>query len=237
MSSDLDGMGMPSFGGDPQQMPQGGQMDSGLDGNMGDGGQDELSLDNIQNQDVDNEDMENSFDGGENGNDGAEDESYENDFDAGVEADEDDDPEKYLQQLTGKLCAKLKKFNDDKPEPDAGMCKYIAGMVLAQCTKGLDEKDKDEILSKLTKGGDNHYEEQDEDDSFDDNYGEDDSMDYDANEGGDESENGGEMNESRMILERVIQNVKDDISNKKAKGKTNKRSSYKIKPYATPRFR
>lgn len=227
MTPDLEGMDMPSFG----NGPQGGQADSGLGGGMGGDGGGELSMDNLDKESgEEGPDTDGSFGPDENGNNGAEDENYGNDFDAGVEADEEEDPEKYLQQLTGKLCAKLKKYNDEKPEPDAGMCKYIAGMVLAQCTKGLDGKEKDEILSKLTKGGDKHDDEPDEDDSFDDSRDDEDSMDY----GGDE---GGEMNESRKILERVIQNVKNDISDKKPKGQTNKRRSYKTKPYETPLFR
>ena len=38
---------------------------------------------------------------------------FDTNFDAGVQADEESDPEKYIQQLTGKLCTTLDKFNED----------------------------------------------------------------------------------------------------------------------------
>lgn len=219
--------GMPSFDEMPQQQPIGQQPDMGMENGGGDinnmlgGGENEPQ-----------DDDENfSQDGG--------DENFDNDFDAGVEANEDDDPEKYLQQLTGKLCDKLKKFNDKKPKPDAGMCKYIAGMVLAQCVKGLDEDEKDEILSKLTKDSEDgdDYENDNQDESNVKNNNEDE--DFDNETGNDDFENednSNDLNEAKKIVERIVQNVKNDIVNKKPKGMSNKRKSYKMTPYMAPDF-
>lgn len=219
MPTDFDGGGMPSFN-DVEQEPQlDGPTDGGIDmsgGNM-EGGI----------QEPENGQSENGF-GPEPDNDsGSEEENYGNDFDAGVGADENEDPEKYLQQLTGKLCAKLKKYNDEKPEPDAGMCKYIAGMVLAQCTKGLDEKEKDEILSKLTKSDDGEDTDNEQDKSNNEN-------DFDAEV---PEQTNDSLNEERKIVERIVQNMKNDFTDKKPKGISNKRKSYRMTPYMTPEFK
>ena len=45
-------------------------------------------------------------------------------FDAGVQADEDEDPEKYIQQLAGKLGTTLRKYTEDKGEPDFDLEKF-----------------------------------------------------------------------------------------------------------------
>lgn len=70
-------------------------------------------------------------------------------FDAGVEADEDTDPKKYIQQLTGKLSQSLNSFNNENGEPDTELGKYVLGMLIKQGTKGMDEKDKKEIIKKI----------------------------------------------------------------------------------------
>lgn len=88
----------------------------------------------------------------DNGDDGN---KYDADFDAGVKADEDEDPKTYIQQLTGKLSQSLRKYNDSLPKPDSDLCKYVAGMINKQASKGLSEKDVTEILSKVKIGNDN----------------------------------------------------------------------------------
>lgn len=75
---------------------------------------------------------------------------FDTDFDAGVEADEEEDPKKYIQQLTGKLSQSLRKYNSDQAEPDADLNKYVAGMVVKQAVEGLSEKERNEILKKVT---------------------------------------------------------------------------------------
>ena len=82
--------------------------------------------------------------------DGAGDEAnqFDHNFDAGVEADENADPQKYIQQLTGKLSQTLNKDNDENG-PDAGICKYVASMIVTATCKNLDEKAKKEIIDKI----------------------------------------------------------------------------------------
>jgi hypothetical protein len=80
-------------------------------------------------------------------------------FDPGVEANEETDPQKFIQQLTGKLSQSLKKYNDENPDDEDGLNKYVAGMVATQAAKGLTEPEKNEIIKKINTG------DTDEDDS------------------------------------------------------------------------
>lgn len=79
---------------------------------------------------------------------------FDTNFDAGVDADENTDPKKYIQQLTGKLSQSLRKYNENLPQPEADLCKYVAGMILKQTTEGLTDGDKKEIVDKMNGGGD-----------------------------------------------------------------------------------
>ena len=92
-------------------------------------------------------DMENTQEMPENGSDMGSD--FDSNFDAGVEADEDTDPKKYIQQLTGKLSQTLNTYNNENGEPDTELGKYVLGMLVKQGTKGMDEKDKKEIIKKI----------------------------------------------------------------------------------------
>lgn len=92
-------------------------------------------------------DMGNASEMPENGS-GA-DSEFDTNFDAGVEADEDTDPKKYIQQLTGKLSQTLNTYNNENGEPDTELGKYVLGMLVKQGTKGMDEKDKKEIIKKI----------------------------------------------------------------------------------------
>ena len=78
---------------------------------------------------------------------------FDTNFDAGVDADENTDPKKYIQQLTGKLSQSLRKYNENLPQPEADLCKYVAGMILKQTTEGLTDGDKKEIVDKMNGGG------------------------------------------------------------------------------------
>lgn len=73
---------------------------------------------------------------------------FDTNFDAGVEADEDSDPKKYIQQLTGKLSQSLNSFNNEQGE-DAGLCKYVAAMIIKATCKFLDDKAKKELIEKI----------------------------------------------------------------------------------------
>jgi len=73
---------------------------------------------------------------------------FDTNFDAGVEADEDSDPKRYIQQLTGKLSQSINSFNSEQG-PDAGLCKYVASMIIAATCKNLDDKQKKELIEKI----------------------------------------------------------------------------------------
>ena len=77
--------------------------------------------------------------------------NYGADFDAGVEANEEEDPKKYIQQLTGKLSQSLRKYNENLPQPDAELSKYVAGMIIKQAIEGLSQEDVADIMDKVEK--------------------------------------------------------------------------------------
>lgn len=74
---------------------------------------------------------------------------FDSNFDAGVEADEETDPKRFIQQLTGKLSQSLNSYNNENGEPDTELGKYVLGMLVKQGVKGMDEKDKKEIIKKI----------------------------------------------------------------------------------------
>ena len=76
-------------------------------------------------------------------------------FDAGVEADEDEDPEKYIQQLAGKLGTTLRKYTEDKGEPDFDLEKFaINSVISATHTAEMDAEDQKDIIKKIKSSGD-----------------------------------------------------------------------------------
>lgn len=95
-----------------------------------------------------------------NGSDDIEQNQFDTNFDAGVDADENEDPKKYIQQLTGKLSQTLRNYNENLPQPDVDLNKYVAGMINKQATNGLNDNDIKEIMDKLNS---------DEEMSIDDN--------------------------------------------------------------------
>jgi len=149
---------------------------------------------------------------------------FDTNFDAGVEADEDNDPEKYIQQLTGKLCTTLDKFNEDRPTPDTSLNKYVAGMVISQCVKGLSEKEKNAILKKLTDT--EEKEEEPTQTEAPEQTGEEEEV--ATVQQNTEQEATPEMNEERMV-ERIMADIKRETENKPSKHNTQK--SYKTSPY------
>ena len=75
-------------------------------------------------------------------------------FDAGVEADEDEDPEKFIQQLAGKLGTSLRKYNDERGEPDFDLEKYaINSVISATHTAEMEEEDQKDIIKKVKMSG------------------------------------------------------------------------------------
>lgn len=107
---------------------------------------------------------------------------FDTNFDAGVEADEDSDPKRYIQQLTGKLSQSINSFNSEQG-PDAGLCKYVASMIIAATCKNLDEKQKKELIEKINSAQDNSVE--DSEDSGETNEMGDEEMPMDNMGGGD----------------------------------------------------
>ena len=73
-------------------------------------------------------------------------------FNADVEADVDSDPKKYLQQLTGKLSQELRNYNNNQPNQDTELNKYIAGMIIPQAAKSMTDDDKSEVIKKIKQG-------------------------------------------------------------------------------------
>jgi hypothetical protein len=73
-------------------------------------------------------------------------------FDAGINVDSNADPKKYIQQLSGKLSQELRKYNQEQPQPDTELNKYVAGMIIPQASQGMTDQDKEEVINKLEKG-------------------------------------------------------------------------------------
>ena len=115
-------------------MPMGGEQMPPMDASTGMPGEEEMPPMDAQMLPAENEGMSTDFD---------------TNFDAGVEADEETDPKKYIQQLTGKLSQTLNSYNNENGEPDTELGKYVLGMLVKQGTKGMDEKDKKEIIKKI----------------------------------------------------------------------------------------
>jgi len=93
--------------------------------------------------------------GGDSSDDFGDDKPFDDEpFEAGVEADEDTDPEKYIQQLAGKLGTSLRKFNDERGQPDFDLEKYaINSVVSASHTSEMDEEDQKDIIRKIKTSG------------------------------------------------------------------------------------
>ena len=115
-------------------MPMGGEPMPPMDASAGMPNEEEMPPMDSQMLPAENESMPTDFD---------------SNFDAGVEADEESDPKKYIQQLTGKLSQSLNSYNNENGEPDTELGKYVLGMLVKQGTKGMDEKDKKEIIKKI----------------------------------------------------------------------------------------
>ncbi len=105
--------------------------------------------------DDDLSDFEDLGDEGDFGDEGGDDKPFNDEpFDAGVEADEDEDPEKYIQQLSGKLGTTLRKYTEDKGEPDFELEKFaINSVISATNSSDMDEEDQKDIINKIKNSG------------------------------------------------------------------------------------
>lgn len=104
-----------------------------------------MGMENDGEEDIMGGDMPNEM----NGDDTQMPSEFDSNFDAGVEADEETDPKRFIQQLTGKLSQSLNSYNNENGEPDTELGKYVLGMLVKQGVKGMDEKDKKEIIKKI----------------------------------------------------------------------------------------
>ena len=114
---------------------------------------DEESLDTFDDAEGD-EEVDLSFGDEKEDNVGNEKPFDDEPFDAGVEADEDEDPEKFIQQLAGKLGTSLRKYNDERGEPDFDLEKYaINSVISATHTAEMEEEDQKDIIKKVKMSG------------------------------------------------------------------------------------
>jgi hypothetical protein len=159
---------------------------------------------------------------------------FDTNFDAGVEADENTDPKKYIQQLTGKLSQSLRAYNENLPQPDADLDKYVAGMIVKQAIEGLTPEDTNEILNKI-KGDEQPQEEPNGDMQ---------PQQQDMGEqpmGGDM--NGTDMNMGESIkhhkqkIDEIFNQVMHDSDDDDEYQKPIKKIGYKKKPFTSPNFK
>lgn len=151
---------------------------------------------------------------------------YDADFDAGVEVDEEQDPKKFIQQLTGKLSQSLRSYNENLPQTDVELNKYVAGMVIKQAVNGLSGEDKNEILSKV---------ETDSDDSGQEMDGEEMPQSEQGMPNANESKNHGLKNMVNEIFNDILNGDDDDDIEKKVEDGGGE-DSYRQRAFRAPSF-
>ena len=65
---------------------------------------------------------------------------------------EANDPKKSIQQLVGKLSQELRDYNNNQPNQDVDLNKYVAGMIIPQATSVMTDQDKNEVINKIQSG-------------------------------------------------------------------------------------
>ena len=167
---------------------------------------------------------------------------FDTNFDAGVEADEETDPKRFIQQLTGKLSQSLRQYNEQLPQPDADLNKYVAGMITKQAINGLSSEDVDEILDKIKSGEDFSGEEEGEQQNA---QPDNDNVNTDDNMG--QAQQTQPMQQAPMNNESVLHGKKiNEITNgtlergeeapKDTSKPKNDKESYAKKPFTSPNF-
>lgn len=153
--------------------------------------------------------------------------NFDKNFDAGVDADEHEDPKKYIQQLTGKLSQKLRDYNNNQEDSDLN--KYVAGMIVVQASKGLDQDAKDEIIDKInnSKNSEEDVSDDNADDDFDNQVGNDGTEQNDIDD-----DLGLDVNENKQNIEEILNDVISAKPELKNKIPINK--SYRKKPFTNP---
>jgi hypothetical protein len=158
---------------------------------------------------------------------------FDTNFDAGVDANEETDPKKYIQQLTGKLSQSLRSYNENLPQPDADLDKYVAGMIVKQAIEGLSPEDTNDILNKIKGDESEETPEQPSQEEMPQEQPMDNAM---PDEGGiDMGESVVKENKTKIdeIFNQVMQNKDED--DQMQKPITN--ISYKKKPFTSPNFK
>lgn len=158
---------------------------------------------------------------------------FDTNFDAGVDANEETDPKKYIQQLTGKLSQSLRSYNENLPQPDADLDKYVAGMIVKQAIEGLSPEDTNDILNKIKGDESEETPEQSSQEEIPQEQPMDNAM---PDEGGiDMGESVVKENKTKIdeIFNQVMQNKDED--DQMQKPITN--ISYKKKPFTSPNFK
>lgn len=61
---------------------------------------------------------------------------------------------KYIQQLAGKISQSLRTYNENNPQPDSDLNKYVVGMVNKQAVEFMTDEDKQEVLNDIQKDSD-----------------------------------------------------------------------------------
>lgn len=171
------------------------------------------------------------------------DELDNNDSNNGMNLD-GDDQKKTIQQLAGKLSQELRTYNEQQPQPDSELNKYVAGMINKQAIEGLDSEDRKDVLRKI-KNDDGNSESENE---------------HEENDGGDEKDENREPQHPKMesVRRKINLNDKqfkklfeisgnldmliDDVINDKDERKDDKippksRIAYREKPYIAPEFK
>ena len=116
-------------------------------------------------------------------------------FDAGIDVDEESDPKKFIEKLSGKIGQSLRDYTEKQGQPDFELEKFaINSLISATHTSEMDENDRNDIIKKINKAGENDSENPDMgDDNNDANSGDDNGDGSGVDFGGD-SEDGMEEN-------------------------------------------
>ena len=158
---------------------------------------------------------------------------FDTNFDAGVDANEQEDPKKFIQQLTGKLSQSLRKYNNEQPQPDAELSKYVCGMIVKQAIEGLKPEDVEDIMKKI-KSDDDFDNDTPEDNQLNNNGGSED-MQFQTDQPEQmpmESLNRNHNQKIEEIFQDLISTEKEDTIERPLK-RTN---SFRHKPFTSPNF-
>lgn len=159
---------------------------------------------------------------------------FDTNFDAGVDANEQEDPKKFIQQLAGKLSQSLRKYNNEQPQPDVELSKYVCGMIVKQAIKGLKQEDVEDIMKKIKSDDDLDNDAPDGDNQLNGNE-DDEEMQPQADQTEQmplESLNRNHNQKIEEIFQDLISTEKEDTIERPLK-RTN---SFRHKPYTSPNF-